>query len=240
MASSKITRRRFLRRTAGVAGVGVVSLAGLGVLASQAPSIPMLNTACGKDTPMAAPILIAYASICGSTAEVAGFVAQILCAEGLRVEARPAPTVTSLDGYGSVILGTALRFERPLDEAIAFAERHRAALARLPAAAFSLGIYMREDTAANREKTRGFLAPLLAALPPAIELGMFGGKIDYANMSFFWRTLLSLDKDGLLREGDWRNWDAIGVWTRGLIPRLTAQAPHIDGVAPLAGARGSL
>jgi menaquinone-dependent protoporphyrinogen oxidase len=128
--------------------------------------------------------------------------------------------VRDLGPYRAVVLGTAIRMEQPLPEALNFARRHKAALARLPVAVFSLGITLREDTPENRVKARSFLAPLLADLPEPVSLGLFAGKVDYARLSPVWRWMASRDQSGMMREGDWRDWGQINDWALELVHTL--------------------
>jgi menaquinone-dependent protoporphyrinogen IX oxidase len=105
---------------------------------------------------------------------------------------------------------------------MAFVEKYREALGRVPLAVFSLGVHMRHDTPENRDRTRRYLAPLLASLPRPIHLGFFGGKVDYARIGPFWRFIASHDKSGEMEEGDWRDWKAIRRWAGELVPLLAA------------------
>jgi len=61
---------------------------------------------------MEGKVLVAYASLCGSTAEVAEEAAHILEAHGADVRVCDVDDVTNLDDYGAVVLGTAIRMGR--------------------------------------------------------------------------------------------------------------------------------
>jgi menaquinone-dependent protoporphyrinogen IX oxidase len=106
--------------------------------------------------------------------------------------------------------------EKPLKEAVDFARHHRDALARIPVAVFSSGLFMREDTVENREKTRGFLTPLLELVPDPVSIAFFGGSLAYEKLNFLLRFAAKHDTSGMMREGDWRNWEEIRVWAGGL------------------------
>jgi menaquinone-dependent protoporphyrinogen oxidase len=161
-------------------------------------------------------ILITYASNMGATAEVALAVCRTLGQAGAAVDFEAVEKVRDLRPYRAVVLGTAIRQEQPLPEAVAFVQTHRAALARLPVAVFALGITVREDTPENRAKMRAFLAPLLAELPEPVSLGLFAGRVDYARLSPVWRWMVKNDQSGQMREGDWRDWEAINSWAADL------------------------
>jgi menaquinone-dependent protoporphyrinogen oxidase len=166
-------------------------------------------------------ILIAYASGCGATAEVAEAIGRVLRDEGATVDVRAVREVRGLGDYRAVVLGTAIRVGRPLPEAVEFIHRHREALRGLPVAVFSLGITMREDTPEHRQQTSEFLAPMLRHLPPPVALGLFAGQIDHSRLPPAWRWLARQDKSGQFGEGDWRNWQAIHAWAGTLLPALT-------------------
>jgi menaquinone-dependent protoporphyrinogen oxidase len=156
--------------------------------------------------------LVAYASRCGSTAEVAEAVGQVMRESGRPVDVVRVTDVRSLAPYRAVVLGTAIRMAKPLSDAIVFARRNRMALSQMPTALFSLGVKMREDTAENREAALGFLAPILSEVRQPARLGLFAGKFDCSQLSPLWRLMTSLDKSGQMVEGDWRSWDAIRGW----------------------------
>jgi menaquinone-dependent protoporphyrinogen oxidase len=170
---------------------------------------------------MAKKVLVAYATKAGATTEVAEEVGKVLTECGLAVEVRAVDKVKSLSAYDAVVLGTAIRMEKPLSEAVNFAKKFKSELANRPLACFSLGVWMREDTPEHREMTRCFLKPLLSELPEPASLGLFGGRLDYSNLSPIWRVLASQDKTGLMQEGDWRNWEAIRAWANELAPKLS-------------------
>ncbi|MBN1440829.1 MAG: flavodoxin domain-containing protein [Anaerolineales bacterium] len=165
-------------------------------------------------------ILIAYASKCGSTGGVAEEIGKMLCESGAAVDVKRVQDVRDLQPYRAVILGTALRMEKPLPEAVNFAKKNRAILAALPTACFSVGLAMKEDTPENREKTKRMLAPLWSEIPNPVGVGLFGGKLDYSTLSPILRWMFSLDKSGEMAEGDWRDWDSIRAWAKELLPLL--------------------
>jgi menaquinone-dependent protoporphyrinogen oxidase len=161
---------------------------------------------------MASKVLVAYATKAGATAEAAEEIGKVLADHGLAVEVRAVDKVKSLTAYDAVVIGTAIRMEKPLPEAVNFGKKFKAELGSRPLACFSLGVWMREDTPEHREMTRCFLKPLLNELPEPVSLGLFGGKLDYSHLSPIWRVLASQDKTGLMQEGDWRDWEAIRAW----------------------------
>jgi len=159
---------------------------------------------------------MAYASRYGSTIDVARAIAGVLSQKGFNVDVEPARQVGNLGLYGAVVLGTPIRMEKPLKDAMDFARRHHGALAQMPVAVFSTGLYMREDTLENREKTRRFLAPLLELIADPVSTAFFGGKLEHEKLNFLLRFAARHDKSGMMQEGDWRNWEDIRAWAAGL------------------------
>jgi menaquinone-dependent protoporphyrinogen oxidase len=213
-------RRKFFKIAGITVGAGAVSCAGLGYLALQEPKIDFSTFSCGEDSNMGDRILVAYASKCGSTGGVAEAVAKVFCEAGAPVDVKRVQDVKDLKPYRAAVLGSAMRMEKPLSEAVNFAKKHRAALAALPVACFSVGMTMNTDTPENREKAKEQMASLTRETPASLSLGLFGGKLDYSTLSPVFRWMFSQDKSGEMAEGDWRNWDAIRAWANDLIPLL--------------------
>lgn len=161
-------------------------------------------------------ILVVYASKCGSTAEVAKSIGNVLSQLGAVVTVLPTHQVRSLKGYNAVVLGTAIRMNKPLSEMRFFAYRFRRDLAKVPTAAFSVGLILREDTPENRAEAARFLAPLLERLANNKSTATFGGKLDYQTLPPFFRAVFSKDASGAMAEGDYRDWNAIHNWATAL------------------------
>jgi menaquinone-dependent protoporphyrinogen oxidase len=184
-------------------------------------------------------ILVAYASRAGSTAEVAQAIGQILREVGAEVDVCSVERVRSVAGYDALVLGSAIWAGRPLPEALRFAASQRRALAELPVAYFALCEILRVDTPANRDRARGFLAPLREIREP-VALEAFAGKKDYSSVHPFVRWLMIHVLHS--PEGDWRDWDKIRAWAAGLPLRLARaerrRAPSASSVARRLAAAG--
>jgi menaquinone-dependent protoporphyrinogen oxidase len=215
-----ISRRKFLRNSVLIAGAGVLVLGGAGVaLASQTAPIEFIQTHVGKETAMSKKVLIAYASKCGSTGEVAQAIAEELNQAGFSVDVSLVQTVKNLDGYQAVVLGGAARMGKLLPAAAQFAEKYRADLGRMPAAYFTTGVTMITDTTENRLQAAGYLEPLCQVRQP-VATGLFAGKVDHTKMEFPFNFLMSFVKEGQMVDGDYRDWTAIRAWARELAPKL--------------------
>lgn len=162
-------------------------------------------------------ILIAYGTRAGSTQEVSEFIAKLFRDKGAQVDVLPVEKVRSVTPYCAVILGTATRMGQPLANVVNFVKKHAHDLAPLPIAYFVVGITMREDTPQNRARAAAVLDALVNLKRPLSE-GLFAGKVDYAKIEQPWRFFVSHNKSEEMREGDWRNWDAIRAWGEQLAP----------------------
>lgn len=165
-------------------------------------------------------ILLAYASPGGSTAEIAEAIGRTLRQAGAEVDVTPVEEAAGLDGYDALVLGSAIRAGKLQPSIVSFAERHAAAMAALPVAYFVVCATLREDTPENRLTVHGYLEPLRRTKTPVDE-GLFAGRIDHRTVRFPFSLVLRLMKAA---EGDWRDWDSIRNWARGLAPRLTGAA----------------
>ncbi len=213
--STPINRRQFLKTTGITAGAVLITGAAGFKSAQWAFSDPVetLHTQTIEKGNSMNKILVAYATKSGSTAEIAKVIGDLLGEKDSGVTSAPVQEIKSITPYTHIILGTALRFEKPIHEMLTFVNRFQSELEQKPIACFSVGVYMKEDSVENREKTFGFLTPLLEKLPQPQQIGLFGGKVDYAAIAPFWRFLVSMDRGGLMSEGDWRDWSKIKRWT---------------------------
>ncbi len=153
--------------------------------------------------------LIAFASRYGSTAEIAEAIARELGEAGFEAEAREAAEVETLDGYGVVVLGSAVYLGRWRPEARAFVRRFEPELGSLPVWLFSSGPLERSHDGDERLPPRD--AARLAERIGARGHAWFGG-------------VLSPEADGLLewliirtgRFGDFRDFGRIRAWVSGV------------------------
>lgn len=165
-------------------------------------------------------VLVAYASVCGSTAEVAEEAAHVLEEQGADVLVCDVDDVTTLDGYGAVVLGTAIRMGRPVKPMRLFLKRHAHEIVRLPNAVFSVGATPKDRTPDAIAEAARFVAPMVAEVAP-VSVALFAGKLDPTTLPFPWRALVRrADSGARLRAGDWRDWEAIDAWVREIASQL--------------------
>jgi menaquinone-dependent protoporphyrinogen oxidase len=176
-----------------------------------------VDDAMGKEGAMSPSVLVAYASRYGSTQEVAEAVAATLRRCGLEVNLQPMREVRTLDGYGAVVLGTALYMFRLHKDARRFLSRHHEALAERPVAIFALGPInnVEKEWQGVREQLEKELAQFPWFAPVAREI--FGGVFDPAKLRFPYNLVPALRR---LPASDIRDWTAIRDWANNLAAKL--------------------
>jgi menaquinone-dependent protoporphyrinogen oxidase len=162
-------------------------------------------------------ILVGYATLNGSTQEVAGAVAEILRTQGFQVDLQPARKVRSLDGYQAVVLGAPLYMFRWHNDARHFLSQHQNALKSIPVAIFALGPFhnKEEELKSAREQLNKELAKHPWLRPVAVET--FVGKFDPNLLRFPYSLIGPLKK---MPACDERDWAAIRSWTGELTSQL--------------------
>jgi len=168
-------------------------------------------------------ILVAYASQAGSTAEVAEAIGQTLAESGTQVEVRRMKDVQDLTPYRAVVAGSAIHGAKWLPEAMQFMQKHRAALANKPFAAFLVCITLGMSSADKyRAGVAAWLEPVRALVKPMSE-GFFAGSLDFNKVPLTFNTLLLrvAVAFGALPKGDHRDWNAIHAWAASLSRSLS-------------------
>ena len=84
---TKTTRRRFLLLMGGTIGASALACGGLATFGARSPEVKLVEESFGDKTNMKDKILVAYASKCGSTGQVAKTIGQTLADTG----ATPSP-----------------------------------------------------------------------------------------------------------------------------------------------------
>jgi menaquinone-dependent protoporphyrinogen oxidase len=171
-------------------------------------------------------ILVAFATKHGATEDVAREIAAALRERGYGVTLRAAADVTELLGHDAVVLGGPLYYGHWHRDASRFLKRHRAALERLPVAAFALGPRgTAHDDPAGWEKARDQLEGSLRRQPwlAPVDSQLFGGALDPTRLHFPFNRMPG---------GDWRDWDAIRRWAAAL-PGAFGLEPPTGPPAPV-------
>lgn len=165
---------------------------------------------------MTQKILVTYATLHGSTAEVADAIGAQLRARGLAVDVRPlseaAAGPAALDDYDGIVLGSAIRMGRWLAPARKFVEQHAATLRQKPLALFTVHMLNREESDTAQANRALYVEPIHALVTPQYE-AFFGGRIEFRRFNLMEKLIAKLVKPV---EGDVRDWNAIRAWADGL------------------------
>jgi len=187
-------------------------------------------------------VLVAYATMAGSTADVAKTVGEEIAKSGAQVDVLPFTEVKDLTAYDGVVVGAPMimGWHRA---ALSFIKRHRSDFQRIPLAVFvtamsltqtgetsvdGLPIMVDENLPKPPEveghlkfkeryaRLSNYIRPILRATRPIkpVSIGVFGGRLEYGRLKW-WAVLFAM----LIIQapaGDRRNWAAIRAWAAGL------------------------
>lgn len=159
-------------------------------------------------------ILVAFATVSGSTQEIADFVAGELTGQGLAVDLRPCRVVSDLTTYDAVVLGIPLYMFHLHKDALHFLKQHQKSLTSRPVAVFAGGPYgpnAEKDALEVRKNLDVELAKFSWLAPVSVQL--VGGRFDPARLRFPYNLIPALKQ---APASDARNWDAIRAWTSAL------------------------
>jgi menaquinone-dependent protoporphyrinogen oxidase len=173
---------------------------------------------------MSNKILVAYASMNGSTAGVAEAIGQTLLENGAQVEVCRVQDVKDLGSYGAVVVGSAIQEGKWLPAAMQFIHTNQAMLNQKPFAAFQVCMTMSMKNSKFRAGVVEWMEPVRALVKPVSE-GYFAGKLDLEQVPSLRKNLLfRLSVTfGVWSEGDHRDWNAIRAWTNNLTAALQLQ-----------------
>jgi len=187
-------------------------------------------------------ILVAYATMAGSTAEVARVVGEEIARSGIQVDVLPVGEVKGIEAYDGVVVGgpMILGFHR---DALGFIRKHRAELQRVPLAVFVTAMSLtqtgetsvggvpvtvderlprppeKEGSLSFKERyatLSNYLGPVVRAAGRArfLRIGVFGGRLEYGRLKW-WAVLLAMVVIQA-QAGDKRSWPVIRAWAAGL------------------------
>jgi len=171
---------------------------------------------------MSVRVLVAYATKHGATEEIAQKIGEVLGQASLNPEVLPAQSVGELAPYAGVVLGSAVYVGAWRKEAVAFLKDNESALAQLPLWIFSSGPTGEGEAV---ELANGWLLP--DALRDTVDrigprdVVLFHGKVDVEELGLVERLMLKMVK---APAGDFRDWDAIAAWAKGVADTLKGDA----------------
>jgi menaquinone-dependent protoporphyrinogen oxidase len=158
-------------------------------------------------------VWVVVASKYGSTREVAEAIAEEL-ADGREVELRDAAEVDSFTGADAVVLGSAIYAGRWLEPARRLIQERAGELASRPAWLFSVGP-LGDPPKPEDAGPEGISEAMDETRARAHEV--FAGKLDRSALSRIERLMVRALR---APEGDFRDWDAIRAWARGVAAEL--------------------
>ena len=164
-------------------------------------------------------VLVVYASRLGSTAETAAFIADQLANEGASVDVKSIDEETALNEYDLVIVGSAIRYDRWLPEAVEFVKSRQSVLIERKLAYFFTCLTLAKRTETTERKAAQYAEKLVQMSPQLrpISIGRFGGVLNTEKAPWMTKALLRLLSFVTgLKEGDYRNWKEISEWAKAL------------------------
>lgn len=161
-------------------------------------------------------VLVTVASRHGATARIADVVGERLADQGLEVRSLPAESVSSLDGYDAVVLGSAIYVGRWAKPARHLVERHAAALRSMPVWLFSSGPIGEP------------LKPVLAVEDVAALVAATGARGHETFAGALSPEALSVPERALAKvlgapAGDFRDWEAVTAWADSVALALLSE-----------------
>jgi menaquinone-dependent protoporphyrinogen oxidase len=161
-------------------------------------------------------ILVAYATRCGSTMEVAEKIAEELNKNGKSADVRAIKNVKGLDKYAAVVLGSAIRMGNWVPEAVKFAETWQAELSAKHVAIFSVHMNNLGEDETSKTARDHYHDAVRKFIQPAEET-WFAGALDMQKMAFIDRLITSAMK---AQNEDKRDWEEISGWGDMLATRI--------------------
>jgi menaquinone-dependent protoporphyrinogen oxidase len=163
-------------------------------------------------------ILFAYATMAGSTREVAEFIGKEIKNAGFEVDVKPVEDMKNLAGYDALVLGSAVRVFHLLPKTTRFLRKFKKAIRELPFAAFLVCLAMTEDTPELRATATKFAKPIIKVKQP-MSLGLFGGVMDPSKLTGY---ALGPFRNHPLEDN--RDWEKIKNWAVELVALLKSHA----------------
>jgi len=170
-------------------------------------------------------VLVAYEIGSGSTEEVADFIGNILSQDGKIVEIKNIRDEIDLTSYDSIIIGSTIRYDNWMSNARKFVKNNQEILSKIPVAFFFTCLVLSRKTDKTIRKAKGYFDKLYDIAPRVkpISVGGFAGVLDYSKISLVPRLILKLYlvilrvKEKIrVKEGDYRDWDAINSWVKSI------------------------
>lgn len=158
-------------------------------------------------------VLIAYATKTGTTQKAAEGIADVFKNHGWTIELSTAKKVKDISQFDAVVIGGGIRAGSWLAEASGFVRRFQKELIKKKTAFFTVCLTLKADTVENRKTVKSYLDPI-RSIVLVEEEGYFPGKMNYAQLTWFPRFLIS--KIMKIPEGDYFQVDVVKEWAEQL------------------------
>lgn len=170
---------------------------------------------------MSTRILVAYASMFGTTQDIAEVMAQELRDADITVDVRAVAEVNDLSPYQAVVVGSAIYNGAWLPDAVHFLRTYAPQLQEMPVAYFAVCMIVYRSTPQRHYVAYTYFDSARAAAPAVhpVAVGLFAGKLRYRNLPLLERLIFLLK--ARLPSGDFRDWEAIRRWATSLHATLT-------------------
>ncbi|HZK06325.1 MAG TPA: flavodoxin domain-containing protein [Actinomycetaceae bacterium] len=154
-------------------------------------------------------VLVVVSSKYGSTAEVGTAITEELADLGFEARRVTPGDVDNLDGVGAVVLGSAVYMSQWMETARNFVRHYETELRGLPLWVFSVGL---SGVPIGNVQDPRRLGEILGKLGP-IDHQTFKGRMNLGALTLRERSVARL---GNAPEGDFREWEKIRAWARGI------------------------
>jgi menaquinone-dependent protoporphyrinogen oxidase len=167
---------------------------------------------------MAGKVLIAYGSKYGATKEIADKIGEAIKQEGLQVDILSADKVKDVAGYQGVVIGSAMYMGMWRKEVMDFVKNNEKVLSERPVWVFTSGPTGKGDPV---QQMGGWLVP--KAIKPVLDnikprdIAVFHGVFNKSKVSLLEKGIMKMVKADI---GDFRDWDAIAKWAKGIAAEL--------------------
>lgn len=171
-------------------------------------------------------VLVAYATKYGATAEIAQAIGETLRNAGMTVDVEDVDQADAATIYDAVVLGSAVYAGHWRKEAVEYLDVQKAALADRPVWLFSSGPTAEGDPVEAMDGWRfpEGQQPLADQIGPR-DIAVFGGCIDPDKLNLGEKLILKAVK---AQTGDFRNWDAIDAWAKGIAETLSEEVEAVE------------
>jgi menaquinone-dependent protoporphyrinogen oxidase len=117
-----------------------------------------------------------------------------------------------------------------MPEAVDFVKTNQIALGNLPVAYFFTCLTLAKRNAKTEQQALAYSDKLVALSSQVMPVGIgrFAGVLDFSKMSFLTRFMLkTITTVAGVREGDYRDWDAIRSWAQSIHVKLSNEQTKV-------------